>query len=133
MMLKPLRLPPATLPKVRMLPLPRPLSRLLSTMLPPEVLLPSRLLPQSTRSPSQPPFLWLLQMLFPLLDIHMESTPSMFWELTPVMLLVCHMPPTLPPTHMPVSQSSPLPQLPNLLKNQSQKQRIKIICSEKTH
>merc|ERR1712012_633135 len=134
MMPKPLRLPPATLPTVRMLPPPRPLSRLLSTMLPPEVLLPSRLLPQSTRSPSQPPFLWLLQMLFPLLDIHMESAPSMFWELTPVMLLVCHMPPTLPtlpPTHMLVSQSSPLPQLPNLLKNQSQMQRIKIICSEK--
>merc|ERR1719461_2426385 len=105
-------------------------------MLPPGVLLPSRLLPQSTRFPSPLPFLWLLQMLFHLLDIHMESMPSTFWELTPVMLLVCHMPPTLPtlpPTHMLVSQSSPLPQLPNLLKNQSQKQRIKIICSEKTH
>merc|ERR1719422_685600 len=107
MMLKPLRLPPATLPTVRMLPPPRPLSRLLSTMLPPEVLLPSRLLPQFTRSQSQPPFLLLLLMLFHLLDIHTESTPSTFWELIPVMLLVCHMPPTLPtlpPTHMPVSQ-----------------------------
>merc|ERR1712198_571507 len=118
-------------PTVRMLPPPRPLSRLLSTMLPPAVLLPSRLQPQFMRSPSQPPFLLLLLMLFLLLDIHMESTPSTFWELTPVMLLVCHMPPTLPPTHMLVCQSLPLPQLPNLLKNQSQKQRIKIICSEK--
>merc|ERR1712029_280342 len=105
-------------------------------MLPPEVLLPSKLQLQSTRSQFQLPFLLLLLMLFPLLDIHMESTPSMFWELTPVMLLVCHMPPTLPalpPTNMLVSQSSPLPHLPNLLKNQSQKQKIKIICSEKTH
>merc|ERR1711902_302021 len=100
-------------------------------MLPPEVLLPSKLQLQSTRSPFQLPFLLLLLMLFHLLDIHTESTPSTFWELTPVMLLVCHMPPTLPPTHMLVSQSSLLPQLPNLLKNQSQKQRIKIICSEK--
>merc|ERR1719270_2832019 len=135
-MLKPLRLPPATLPTVRMLPPPRPLSRLLSTMLPPEVLLPSKLQLQFTRSPSPLPSLLLHLMLFLLLDIHMESTPSTFWELTPVMLLVCHMPPTLPtlpPTHMPVSQSLPLPQLPNLLKNQSQKQKIKIICSEKTH
>merc|ERR1712117_979681 len=121
MMLKPLRLPPATLPTVRMLPPPRPLSRLPSTMLPPVVLLPSKLQPLFTKFPSQLPFLWLLQMLFHLLDIHMESTPSMFWELTPVMLLVCHMPPTLPIlplTHMLVSQSSPPPQLPNLLKNQ---------------
>merc|ERR1719410_230360 len=101
MILKLLRLPPATLPTVRMLPLPRPLFRLLSTMLLPVVLLPSKLQLQFTRSQSQLPFLLLLPTLFHLLDIHMVSTPSMFWELIPDMLLVCPMPPTLPPTPMP--------------------------------
>merc|ERR1712130_47239 len=87
---------------------------------------------QFMRSQFQLPSQLLLQLLFHLPVIHMVSTPSMFWELTQVMLLVCHMPPTSQPTHMLDSQSL-LPQLPRLKSISEENNQNYLYLFRKTH